>query len=744
MSVPSKVPRFGESIKGGWLLLLLSLSTALYATEAVRVGVLAFRPVPETLERWQPTIDHLNANSLDRHFHLEALSYEALNKKAAEGKLDFILTNPSHYILLMHRHDTSRVATMLATESGMSVAGFGGVVAVRSDRADLRTLTDLRGKQVAAPSLESLGGYQLQAVLMMQKGLNPDRDLKMRFTDMPHDRAIAAVLEGEVDGAFIRTGVIEALIHEGRLESDQLRILNPQKRTDFPFMLSTRLVPEWPFAVMPHVGPAVARDVAISLLSVGQNSPAAQAGGYVGWTIPGDYEPVRQILEKLRMPPYDEAQPIIWRDLLSQYGIALVAIGVLFVLVVALLLLATLAHRRLKAKNQTIEAIAVSMAEGLYVINTKGEVTFVNPAALKLLGYTEGEMMGRVAHDLFHRHDDNNHLPLAQCPIFATIQSGQAYHGIERFERKDGRRFEARVASSPLSRNGRVVGSVAVFEDVTEEIRTKRQIEYFNEELRKEVEQEVALRLKSETEKQHQTAVLIQQSKLAELGSMIGAIAHQWKQPVNAVGLIAQGLVDSYDYGELNRKELVRSVENIMDQATFMAHTIDDFRNFYKPSRTLEPFDVKAACVQVVDLLSLQMMKHQIVPAITGTGPLIALGYPSEFKQVVLNILNNAKEALTAHDIQKPTITLKLSSDHQTVQIAIADNGGGIPAELLPEKIFSPFVSTKGKEGTGIGLSLAKTIIEEKMHGTLKAQNRDSGACFIITLPRKETEGDVS
>jgi PAS domain S-box-containing protein len=238
-----------------------------------------------------------------------------------------------------------------------------------------------------------------------------------------------------------------------------------------------------------------------------------------------------------------------------------------------------------------------------------------------------------------------------------------------------------------------------------------------------------------QSERESQQAVLIQQSKLAELGSMIGAIAHQWKQPLNAVSLIAQGLVDTYDYGELDRDELVKESGKILKQVHFMAQTVDDFRNFYKPDRQSERFNPKAACEQVIDLLSAQLQKHQITITLGGEDRLSVTGYPSEFKQVILNLINNAKDALIENQTPDPAITVTVESRSDRAVVGIEDNGGGIPEALLPDRLFEAMVSTKGAAGTGIGLSLAKTIIEEKMRGQLSATNTARGACFEICLP---------
>ncbi|MGE4295591.1 MAG: PAS domain S-box protein [Campylobacterales bacterium] len=240
---------------------------------------------------------------------------------------------------------------------------------------------------------------------------------------------------------------------------------------------------------------------------------------------------------------------------------------------------------------------------------------------------------------------------------------------------------------------------------------------------------------KLERDRELQQAVLIQQTKQAELGGMIGAIAHQWKQPLNAIGIMTQGLIDSYDYNELDRKELETHVAKVMNQVQFMSQTITDFRNFYKPAKQKEPFSPLAAIRSVAELLKIQLDRHHVQITIEGDGALQAAGYASEFKQVVLNLINNARDALEERGVKNGEINIRVDRLESRVVITLCDNGGGIAPELLPERLFEPFHSTKGEKGTGIGLSLSRTIIENKMSGRLKAANTETGACFTIELP---------
>jgi len=246
-----------------------------------------------------------------------------------------------------------------------------------------------------------------------------------------------------------------------------------------------------------------------------------------------------------------------------------------------------------------------------------------------------------------------------------------------------------------------------------------------------------------ETQKrQQQEQILIQQSKMASMGEMIGLIAHQWKQPLNAVGLIVQDLKEAYSFGELNDKYMANSVNIAIEQIMFMSKTIDDFRNFFIPSKEKIIFDVKLSIEQLYSMFENVFTKSNINVSVKVNKETVlsTKGYPNEFKQVLLNILNNAKDAIISRRNSEPKIrglidiNLSNSEDLGKIIISIKDNGGGIPQDII-EKIFDSYYTTKESTGgTGIGLYMSKTIIEINMGGTLEVKNVDEGAEFLITL----------
>ncbi|MGE4295605.1 MAG: response regulator [Campylobacterales bacterium] len=269
---------------------------------------------------------------------------------------------------------------------------------------------------------------------------------------------------------------------------------------------------------------------------------------------------------------------------------------------------------------------------------------------------------------------------------------------------------------------------------VSRRINDERELKGFHEYLKQRVEEEFSKRRESE-------ALLIQQSKMAVLGEMIGAIAHQWRQPLTALSILLQDMHECAEHGGIQKEQLLSDTTEGLRQVAFMNQTVEDFRSFLKPSKNREPFDVKESLQSVLGLISKLLAGQEIGVEITGgETPAVVTGYPNEFKQALLNLFANATDAINARRAaQRGTgaglIRIELTrSAGGELSVSFEDNGGGIDAAILG-RIFEPYFSTKGESGTGIGLYIAKTIIESGMGGTLTALNTQGGARFEIRLP---------
>lgn len=277
----------------------------------------------------------------------------------------------------------------------------------------------------------------------------------------------------------------------------------------------------------------------------------------------------------------------------------------------------------------------------------------------------------------------------------------------------------------------------------------KKELELLNMTLSQRVEEEIAKSHK------HQN-ILAQQSKMAAMGEMIGAIAHQWRQPLNALAITVQDLKMAHQYGDLTDEYINEAVQKSMYQIRFMSKTIDDFRNFFKPDKQKVDFSVFTAVLDSVKLMEAQLKTCSIDIKIKSPVDgeyheaqyyesldsrccnYVVNGYPNEFKQVVLNIVSNAKDAITAQQESGKNkdglVLISFQKENGRVILSIEDNGGGISSQA-EQRLFEPYFTTKGEsKGTGIGLYMSKMMIEENMGGSIRFRNGRDGAVFEINL----------
>ncbi|MBF0555329.1 MAG: PAS domain S-box protein, partial [Nitrospirae bacterium] len=264
---------------------------------------------------------------------------------------------------------------------------------------------------------------------------------------------------------------------------------------------------------------------------------------------------------------------------------------------------------------------------------------------------------------------------------------------------------------------------------------------------------DITMRKKYETEEK----LLIQQSKMAAMGDMMAAIAHQWKQPLNSLSLLLQDIRDAYQFGELDEAYIDTAVEKSMHEVHFMAKTIEDFRNFFKPAMEKETFDLIEVAADVLSMLSNQLKTNSISYSITchthnrtfrsfaevmPCDATLITTYKNQLAHVILNIINNARDAIILRRrsgllgvTDEGTISVDCYKEGETLKLSISDNGGGIPEEIMG-KIFEPYFTTKPQDvGTGIGLYMSKIIVEDKLGGRIYVRNIEGGAAFTLELP---------
>ena len=296
----------------------------------------------------------------------------------------------------------------------------------------------------------------------------------------------------------------------------------------------------------------------------------------------------------------------------------------------------------------------------------------------------------------------------------------------------DDRIFETYKFPLSMPEGRTLLGSISV--DITERKRAEQALALKQEQL-EELNRSLEQRVKQAVDELRQKdQLLIQQSRQAAMGEMINNIAHQWRQPLNNIGLIIQNLQLQYEAGEMDSGQMAAEVGSAMDVIAHMSRTIDDFRNFFHQDKDRQPFVVNQVVARSLDFLLPGLKNSGIDVEYREEPNVTANGYPREYMQALINILNNARDVLLERKTPGPMIRIAIFCENMRSVVTIHDNAGGIGDDVLP-KIFDPYFTTKEQgKGTGIGLYMSKTIIEKNIDGSLIVRNIDGGAEFRIEV----------
>ncbi len=276
----------------------------------VHIGVLAVWGESITHEMWQPTMDYLNNTIAGYNFTLVPIKLKQVANEVKQKKIEFIITNPGNYIELEATYGVSRLITIKTKKQNKSSNQFGAVIFTRSDRTDIQSLQDLKNKSFMGVSKKAFGGFQIAWLEFKKMGIDPFEDFSsVQFSGLPQDKIVYAVLNREVDAGTVRTATLERMAEEKLIDIKQFKIINAKKDPAFPFLYSSLLYPEWPFAKLKHTDSQLAELTSIALLKLPAESIAAKKLRSSGWTVPLDYFPVRNLFKQLNLPPYKTELP---------------------------------------------------------------------------------------------------------------------------------------------------------------------------------------------------------------------------------------------------------------------------------------------------------------------------------------------------------------------------------------------------------------------------------------------------
>ena len=384
--------------------------------------------------------------------------------------------------------------------------------------------------------------------------------------------------------------------------------------------------------------------------------------------------------------------------------------------------------------------------------DANGIITFANDEFCKISGYTQEELVGKN-HNIV-RHPDVAHEKFRL--LWETISQKKVYKDTVKNLAKDGSTFYVNTTIIPiLDEEKNIVEYVAIRYDVTKELLLREELlqkeaayEELNKNLEKRVEEQTGellvlnqtlqKRISDEVAKNEQKQrMMFWQSRHASLGQMLANIAHQWRQPLTELSLTLFNMKKAALVQ--NSNDFSRFYDESRHTIQNMSQTIDDFANFFSPDKQKHRFNVKESVQEAVTLLE-SVLAEEMIGVKKELQDAYVLGIPNELTQVIINLINNAKDAFKHNSILLREITLRVKKKGEFVIIEVSDNGGGISKEHI-EKIFEPYFTTKHKSrGTGLGLFMSRMICEQGLGGTLDVKSSKKSSIFSIKIPLDRDE----
>ena len=478
---------------------LIALGAFLYGFAAgqeparlYKIGVLASRGKPECYRQWTATADYLSQHLPNLSFEVVPLDFSEVIPAVRAQQVDFLLVNPSLYVDLEVLFGIRRIVTVEdRIPSGPSVA-YGGVIFTRSGRSDIKTLADLRGKSFVAVDKLSLGGWLAAYEELSRRQINPFRFFsKLDFLGTD-DRVVMAVLDGKADAGTVKSGLLEKMEEEGKVDHSRLSFLSGDNFVDHDKLhqnlekkhpsihdikASTRLYPSWPFAKMRHTDETTAKEVAVALLSMEKDQYAAVRGEYAGWVTPLSYEPVHALMRKFGIGVYASYGTVTLDKLLYQYGSWLILLFVFVVIVILAAVKMMFVNRRMSRGEKKYRELFTNMHSGVAVYKAvDGGEDFLfkeyNRAAEIITGGTESEIINKSVKEVFPG--------VERMGLFGVFQRVFRTGVPEvRLSRYEDERLAMWVRNSVYKLSETEI--VALYDDVTSQVNAEQQIKSQNE-----------------------------------------------------------------------------------------------------------------------------------------------------------------------------------------------------------------------------------------------------------------------
>lgn len=690
------------------------------------IGVLAIRGDVEALKEWTPTAEYLSNELPGHHFQIIPYNLNGLSQAVINDEVDFLLTNPGQYIELATKQGAAQLVTLRRHRiGGTPMAVFGAVIFTRSNRNDINTLSDLKGRRLMAVNANAFGGFRMAWGELDKIDIDPFYDLgELGYTGFPQDAVVHAVSTGKADAGTVRTGILESMAEEGKIDLDDFKILNSQSVPGFPFLLSTPLYPEWPFVKSRHTSNALADEVTQLLLQMDGSDSAAIAAGLKDWTVAIGYERVYELYKRLRIGPYAGLDKVTLLSLLRDYWGWLLVLAAVVVLVT---LRAYLAERSKHAGQEYLKAIVSSAVDGIITIDDDGLIRAFSQSAENMFGYSVDEVIGRCAdtliqkpdHSLYPQHLNNN------------IHTGTTNILEVGLHEAVGRRKDASVFPLEISINEALVGNqhllVVMVRDITDRKHAESELIQYRAHLEDLVE-----------ERTTELAAARDESERANVAKsqFLSRMSHELRTPMNSILGFGQLLEQDTEGLSASQRD---SIRYIMEGGRHLLVLIDEVLDLtgIESGRLrviIEEVNVSELLKNCISLIQNQAgARHiELIDNISDKGYRVEADY-TRLKEVLLNLLSNAIKYNREHG--QITLDSELT-DNQRLRICVTDTGEGLTEDDIA-KLFTPFerLNVPNIEGTGMGLVITKSFVK-LMGGNIGIDStKGKGSTFWVEFP---------
>ena len=692
-------------IKVIYLTLFTIFSTFTQANN-VNIGIFTYQNTEYAKKSWQPTIDYISEKAPDwiiQTHYFQPNEATKLKLSVANRNIDFIITQPTSVVELQIEHAATPLLTIVDSSNS---AQFGSVIfTLKSSK--INNIKDIQNIKLGGSYPLGLGGWLIGIEeIKQQAGIDPRETNDLKFLGV-QENIVSAVLSQKIDVGIIRTGILEHLSDENKIDLSAFKFINSKSTSDFPYILSTKLYPEWALLKATHTPNTWSKELSMILLAMPKDSNVAKSRGYSEWITTVDYQPVHQLMKNLQVGIYNQFGKVS----LLQY-IQTNPVKSYFMLFLSLSMLASLfwslkLNRKLKLAKYCIEEqhqlVLNSVTEGIFGVNHHGYCMFANRSMQEILGWKREEIIGKKIYPLIHR--DKFIGPDTQSIVQDV------------FLKRNGDKIVVEYSIAPVENPKKEsIGNVIVFKDITQQLKQQ----------------------KAEKEQKQEIEHL---SRLNTISEMVTGISHELNQPLTSITTRAFALTKIINKPQFDINLVTSNLEAIGQQANFSAKIIQQLRKMaQKKAINFELIDINKHIEYLTLLLKPEIESNKIDLELKLNKINKLKAQPTQIDQVLLNLLRNSIDALQQQEAPRK-ILVSTNTDNEYVTISVIDNGPGITKDIK-EKLFEPFITSKAK-GLGLGLSISQSIMENHCGHLCLEKTKANHTEFkmIIPLTNGETLG---